>query len=124
MSGAIALVGGDEFRQGCEEMDRAVLEASGVSTPSLLVLPTAAARENPALAVSSDPSLPVSAATSTKLNLMLTSSLRATGSASRNNPDGSSARWGGPTCEVVDGAGTVVGDVEGAGAAVVDAAAA
>ena len=73
---------------------------------------------------------------------MLTFSLRATGSASRNNPDGSSARWGGPTCEVVDGAGTVVGDVEGgargdvegagtvvgdvegAGTAVVDAAAA
>ena len=50
MSGAIALVGGDEFRQGCEDMDRAVLEASGVSAPSLLVLPTAAARENPALA--------------------------------------------------------------------------
>ena len=50
MSGAIALVGGDEFRQGCEDMDRAVLEASGASTPSLLVLPTAAARENAALA--------------------------------------------------------------------------
>ena len=43
-------MGGDEFRQGCEDMDRAVLEASGVSTPSVLVLPTAAARENPALA--------------------------------------------------------------------------
>ena len=43
-------MGGDEFRQGCEEMDRAVLEASGVTEPTLLVLPTAAARENPALA--------------------------------------------------------------------------
>ncbi len=52
MSGAIALVGGDEFRPGCEGMDRAVLEASGVASPSLLVLPTAAARENPALAAS------------------------------------------------------------------------
>ena len=50
MSGAVALVGGDEFRPGCEGMDRAVLEASGVASPSLLVLPTAAARENPALA--------------------------------------------------------------------------
>ncbi len=50
MSGAIALVGGDEFRPGCEKMDRAVLEASGVASPSLLVLPTAAARENPSLA--------------------------------------------------------------------------
>ena len=50
MSGAIALVGGDEFRPGCEGMDRAVLEASGAASPSLLVLPTAAARENPALA--------------------------------------------------------------------------
>ncbi len=50
MSGAIALVGGDEFRPGCEEMDRAVLEASGVASPTLLVLPTAAAWENPALA--------------------------------------------------------------------------
>ena len=50
MSGAIALVGGDEFRPGCEGMDRALLEASGVASPTLLVLPTAAARENPGLA--------------------------------------------------------------------------
>ena len=50
MSGAIALVGGDEFRPGCEGMDRAMLEASGVPSPTLLVVPTAAARENPALA--------------------------------------------------------------------------
>lgn len=50
MSGAIALVGGDEFRPGCEKMDRVVLEASGVPSPTLLVVPTAAARENPALA--------------------------------------------------------------------------
>ena len=50
MPGAIALVGGDEFRPGCEEMDRAVLEASGVPYPTLLVVPTAAARENPGLA--------------------------------------------------------------------------
>ena len=50
MSGAIALVGGDEFRPGCEDMDRAVLEASGVASPRLLVVPTAAARENPARA--------------------------------------------------------------------------
>ncbi len=50
MPGTIALVGGDEFRPGCEGMDRAVLDASGVASPSLLVVPTAAARENPALA--------------------------------------------------------------------------
>ena len=50
MTGPIALIGGDEFRAGCEEMDRAILEAVGTSSPSLLVLPTAAARENPARA--------------------------------------------------------------------------
>ena len=50
MTGPIALVGGDEFRAGCEEMDRAILEAAGTPSPSLLVLPTAAARENPARA--------------------------------------------------------------------------
>ena len=50
MNGPIALVGGDEFRAGCEDMDRAILDASGTPSPSLLVLPTAAARENPARA--------------------------------------------------------------------------
>ncbi len=50
MPGMIALVGGDEFRDGTEEMDRAILEAAGVGRPALLVLPTAAAFERPELA--------------------------------------------------------------------------
>ena len=52
MAGLIALVGGDEFREGCEEMDRAILEATGVSSPSLVVIPTAAAAQNPSMAAS------------------------------------------------------------------------
>ena len=50
MGGPIALVGGDEFRPGCEEMDRAILAATGLEHPTLLVLPTAAAGENPSRA--------------------------------------------------------------------------
>ena len=50
MTGRIALVGGDEFRPGCEPMDRALLEATGVRRPSLLVVPTAAATQNPSKA--------------------------------------------------------------------------
>lgn len=48
MSGTIALVGGDEFRLGCEEMDREVMRASGRHFPergnpaSVLIIPTAA----------------------------------------------------------------------------------
>lgn len=42
MAGQIALVGGDEFRAGCEEMDRAVLRASGREPARVLVIPTAA----------------------------------------------------------------------------------
>jgi cyanophycinase len=52
MPGAIALIGGDEFRSGCEELDRALLASSGAERPRLLVLPTAAAHENPAKAAS------------------------------------------------------------------------
>ena len=51
MAGVIALVGGDEFRPGCEPMDRAILDAAGVESPVLLVIPTAAASENPSKAV-------------------------------------------------------------------------
>ena len=47
MAGPMALVDGDEFRPGCEEMDRAILEATGVERPSVLIVPTAAARQNP-----------------------------------------------------------------------------
>ena len=42
MAGAIALVGGDEFRVGCEEMDREVMRASGKDAASVIVIPTAA----------------------------------------------------------------------------------
>ena len=43
----IALVGGDEFRPGCEEMDRAILAATGAARPSVVVVPTAAAAQRP-----------------------------------------------------------------------------
>ena len=42
MAGTIALVGGDEFRVGCEEMDLDVMRASGKDTASVLIIPTAA----------------------------------------------------------------------------------
>ena len=50
MSGRLALVGGDEFRSGCESMDAAILAAAGRPRPVVLIVPTAAAFENPALA--------------------------------------------------------------------------
>lgn len=42
MSGQIALVGGDEFRPGCEEMDREIMRASGKDPAKVVVVPTAA----------------------------------------------------------------------------------
>ncbi len=45
MFGQIALVGGDEFRPGCRSMDMALLEQSRSESPSVLVIPTAAAAE-------------------------------------------------------------------------------
>ena len=46
MSGQIALVGGDEFRPGCEEMDREIMLASGknpaTTAVTVVVVPTAA----------------------------------------------------------------------------------
>ncbi len=42
MSGTIALVGGDEFRGGCEEMDREVMRASGKDPATVIIVPTAA----------------------------------------------------------------------------------
>ena len=42
MAGTIALVGGDEFRVGCEEMDREVMQASGKESASVIIVPTAA----------------------------------------------------------------------------------
>ena len=50
MAGRIALVGGDEFREGCETMDEAILAATGKRTPVALIVPTAAASERPDLA--------------------------------------------------------------------------
>ncbi len=50
MAGPIALVGGDEFRAGCEPMDREILAAAEASRPTVLIVPTAAADQNPAKA--------------------------------------------------------------------------
>ena len=49
MTGTLALVGGAEWREGCRKFDAALLEAAG--TDEVLVLPTAAAFENPGRAV-------------------------------------------------------------------------
>ena len=48
----IALVGGDEFRPGCEVMDRSILDATGADRPSVVVVPTAAAAQRPDKAAS------------------------------------------------------------------------
>ena len=50
MTGTIALVGGDEFRSGCEEMDTAILHEAGVQHPKVLIVPTAAVEGSPAKA--------------------------------------------------------------------------
>ena len=50
MNGRLALVGGDEFRAGCEAMDADIIAASGKASPAALIVPTAAAFENPARA--------------------------------------------------------------------------
>ena len=50
MPGIIALVGGDEFRAGCEDMDAALVAAAGKASPTALIVPTAAAFENPSRA--------------------------------------------------------------------------
>lgn len=42
MAGTIALVGGNEFRAGCEDMDREVMAASGRNPAVVIVIPTAA----------------------------------------------------------------------------------
>ncbi len=49
MSGIIVLAGGNEFRPDCEPMDTSIL-ARLRPQPRVVILPTAAARENPALA--------------------------------------------------------------------------
>ena len=42
MAGLIALVGGDEFRRYCVDMDREILAATGKDPARVVVLPTAA----------------------------------------------------------------------------------
>lgn len=42
MPGEIALVGGEEFRVGCEEMDREIMRASGQDPAKVVIIPTAA----------------------------------------------------------------------------------
>ena len=48
--GALALVGGDEFRPDCEPMDRALLADIERQPPRVVIIPTAAARQGPAIA--------------------------------------------------------------------------
>ena len=42
MAGELGLVGGEEFRSGCEEMDIEIMKASGQSPARVLIIPTAA----------------------------------------------------------------------------------
>jgi cyanophycinase len=44
MPGDIALVGGDEFNPGCQDMDREIMRASGQDPARVLVVPTAQVR--------------------------------------------------------------------------------
>ena len=41
MPGQIGLAGGEEFRTGCEDMDREIMRASGQSPAKVLIVPTA-----------------------------------------------------------------------------------
>ena len=52
MVGQIALVGGDEFRTGCQSMDKLILQSTGTCHPKVLIVPTAAAEQNPYKAAS------------------------------------------------------------------------
>ena len=47
MAGQIALVGGDEFRRYCGDMDRDILAAAGRNPARVVVLPTATANSAP-----------------------------------------------------------------------------
>lgn len=47
MTGTMALVGGDEFRQNCREMDTEIMAAAGRHPARVVVIPTAAAHAGP-----------------------------------------------------------------------------
>ena len=47
MAGIMALVGGDEFRRYCREMDGEIMQAAGRSPARVVVIPTAAAHAGP-----------------------------------------------------------------------------
>lgn len=50
MAGDVGLVGGEEFRPGCESMDLEIMRASGQNPAKVLIIPTAAAFSGPAKA--------------------------------------------------------------------------
>lgn len=52
MAGEVGLVGGEEFRPGCESMDLEIMRTSGQSPAKVLIIPTAAAFSGPAKAAS------------------------------------------------------------------------
>lgn len=52
MKGSLALVGGDEFQTGCQDLDRSILATTKHKKPIVLILPTAAAHQNPSKAAS------------------------------------------------------------------------
>lgn len=47
MTGKVALIGGDEFRAGCTEMDRLILRGVSSQPARVIIVPTAATPENP-----------------------------------------------------------------------------
>lgn len=51
-AGQIALVGGDEFSTGCEKADVEILRQSSSVRPKVVIVPTAAAAQNPIQAAS------------------------------------------------------------------------
>lgn len=52
MAGLIALAGGDEFGRGCERMDEQMISATGLTSPKVVIAPTAAAKFRPDMAAS------------------------------------------------------------------------
>jgi cyanophycinase len=49
-SGYVALMGGNEFRRDCDDVDRALLALAGGPRAAIVILPTAATNENPYVA--------------------------------------------------------------------------